>query len=181
MFVNFRKTPKISLKLTQSQCLLENLANGIVSNEGQENNVYLNTISLDYLNTLTGFDNALQTMKFLNESSAKVLSTYRRKRLEIDIQSKKVLLDKFYGEQSMKFLQETLAEKKKFKEILENDLNSIKKKIINNMIDMQIQVILKQGSVECSISGKIDDFDDVMIINRYEVIKLNQLIIVRLN
>lgn len=96
--------------------------------------------------------------------------------VDVPFQLRAMQIELNYTETTISTFQRRLHLKKETRANLLEELNKLRQERLHLIHNKKIQMVIKSGFVEVPLSGKLDDFKDVLMVKRKEIENVNRMI-----
>lgn len=131
----------------------------------------------DFLNLLEQHDQSSNCPNIMDERLWDLLCRMRRAKVESEFRVRALAAQLSEAEQADASLSKEISHKKLALVALDRRMTEeVKEKRHTNNINRTVQLVLKRGAIEVNLTGRLKDFDNVVLIARSEVDEINKTI-----
>ncbi|XP_017769333.1 PREDICTED: cilia- and flagella-associated protein 43 [Nicrophorus vespilloides] len=170
----YKKRPKINLRTIGSTCVL-NVTSQCVVNHTRS--ILLLPEAIEYLNSLDFLDKFVGLPLVIDEHNYSVLCRHRRLKIESEIKIRASAMELTEAESTIDMFEKRYIKSRDLHSILIKKLEDLREKKFQHSLNIELQIVLKEGFVEIPRTGSMDDFKDALIISRADVEHINDVII----
>lgn len=131
---------------------------------------------LEFLNILEQHDEITNCPNVMDERLWDLLCRMRRLKIESELKVRALtaqLIEAQHGEQA---LSKEIAHKKMTLVALDKQMAEVREKKQVNMVNRTAQFVVKRGQIEVPLTGRLSDYEDVILIAKAEVDEINKTI-----
>ncbi|XP_030768231.1 cilia- and flagella-associated protein 43 [Sitophilus oryzae] len=170
----YKKRPKVNFRNISTATVLNELAKSVLSNE---TTIAMTQECLDYLKSLEQLDLFVGLPPTIDENTYSLICKHRRMRIEYDIRCRAAQLQIIDGDATLSTFQRRIATEKEKIANLNAQLEKTRDDRLYLLHNRQVQVVLRRGLVEIPLTGDLfTDFNDVILIPRTEIQRVNDMI-----
>uniref|UniRef100_A0A1Q3G5D0 Cilia- and flagella-associated protein 43 n=1 Tax=Culex tarsalis TaxID=7177 RepID=A0A1Q3G5D0_CULTA len=173
----FKRRPKAQLRAVVTVSIFQDLAKRITAKKvNQQSNILLPPECIEFLAACDSLDQMSNCPAGMDLNMWQTLCKMRRIKLESEFRLKSCEIQLADSEAALNAFQKEASLKKNVLSALETKLQELQNEKFNDSTNRNVQIIMKRGLIEVSMSGKMTDFDSCILIHRTDVDDINVII-----
>ncbi|XP_055617976.1 cilia- and flagella-associated protein 43 isoform X2 [Toxorhynchites rutilus septentrionalis] len=173
----FKKRPKAQLRAVVTLSVYQDMAKRIMAKKiSQQSNILLPQECVDYLLTCDSLDQPSNCPAGMDNNMWQTLCKMRRIKIESEFRLKYCEIQLADSEAALNAFQKEISSQKNALLALETKLQDLLHNKYDDSTNRDVQIIIKRGLIEVSMSGKTSDFLNCILIHRTDVDDINVVI-----
>lgn len=178
-FKYFKRRPKLQMRAQITSPILLDVAKRVNSSKKMLQNIkLLPSECIDFLNGVDSLDQISSSTTGIDLSSWQILCKMRRVKIESEFKIKSLGLQLADAESTLLAFMREINGKRQHLQFVERQLTETKENRENDLLNRQIQLVMKRGLIEIQLLGSFSDFKDSILIHRSDVADINKIILV---
>lgn len=178
-FKYFKRRPKLQMRAQITSPILLDVAKRVNASKKSTHNIkLLPTECIDFLNGVDTLDQIATTTTGIDSNSWQVLCKMRRVKIESEFKIKSLGLQLADAESTLMAFMKEINNKRQYLQSIERQLVETKESRESDLLNRQVQLVMKRGLIEVPLTGCFSDFKDSILIHRSDVADINKIILV---
>lgn len=159
-----------------TSAILNDMARRVITRNLESSGPPLHEDCFEFLKTLEQHDQATNCPNIMDDRLWEWLCRMRRSKVESEFRVRALTALLSEADQAEQALSKEISFKKMALVGLDRKMSEVREKKHVNVINRTVQLVVKRGAIEVDLSGKLSDFDGVILIGKSEVDDINNMI-----